>query len=96
MTRRFSTAEHGGGLSKGSARANGFGGEGGGGLTRQTAQNKGGDLNSQSEKMNSRAKNQNIASLLNSNMNVDYEENLQAEIMKQKEEHEAALFKRFF
>lgn len=29
-------------------------------------------------------------------MNVDYEEDLQAEIMKQREEHEAALYKKFF
>lgn len=33
---------------------------------------------------------------MNPNVNVDYEEDLQAEIMKQKEEQEAAAFKRFF
>lgn len=39
---------------------------------------------------------QNFASLLNPNVNVDYEEDLQAEIMKQKEEQEAAAFQKFF
>ena len=45
--------------------------------------------------MGMRSRNQQFGSLLNPN-NVDYEEDLQAEIMKQKEEQDAAAFKRFF
>ena len=71
-----------GGLSKASAIAGGFGSEGG--LTRQAAT---GQSNSLAERLGkSTEKQENIANLLNLNMNVDYEEDLQAEIMKQREE----------
>jgi hypothetical protein len=102
VTRRFSNRE--GDMPSGNIPPSTSGGKGlsrmsggmnaGGGLVRQNVRGMAGASRgtSQGSGMRSRVA---IGSLLQGG-DVDYEEDLQAEIMKQKEEQEAAAFKRFF
>lgn len=101
VTRRFSNREgepgqhsnnmpDGAGRSGVMSRLSGISGGGGQGLVRQTVR---GNIANESGRSRGAAP---MGSLLHPQADVDYEEDLQAEIMKQREEQEAAAFKKFF